>query len=116
MTGHVGTLFYMSPESMKNTPYTQKGDVYSFGIIMWELFTEQRPYSTTDNTSGDMGDWGNVMNLGFQVCSGARPDLPEVASEKEQEYINLMVKCWDGNPEARPTFTDIFPELEKLFS
>ncbi|KAG2386295.1 hypothetical protein C9374_002741 [Naegleria lovaniensis] len=43
-TANVGTLFYMSNEMISGTKYNHKTDVYSFGIVMWELFFEENPY------------------------------------------------------------------------
>ena len=74
--------------------YTKKSDVYSFAMLCYELFT-----------------WGNVpfQNLSERflseaVISGKRPDYPE---DCPMAIWKLMERMWDGNPEARPNFTDI---------
>jgi serine/threonine protein kinase len=48
MTGNIGTLVYMSPEILLNQPYNDRCDVYSFGIIMHEMYFETRPYTSDE--------------------------------------------------------------------
>jgi serine/threonine protein kinase len=44
MTGVVGTLAWMAPEVLANQRYTERADVYSYGIVLWELLTRQCPF------------------------------------------------------------------------
>lgn len=46
MTGQAGTFHWMAPEVLENSPYTQKADVYSFGIVMWEILAREPPFAT----------------------------------------------------------------------
>jgi serine/threonine protein kinase len=119
MTGNIGTLVYMSPEVLLNKPYDDRCDVYSFGIIMHEMYFEIRPYTTDE--------FGNLFvrihifltifqNLGYQVISGSRPIVPTnlQLTEAQHAYIELMKRCWDPEPLSRPSMGETYEELERI--
>jgi mitogen-activated protein kinase kinase kinase 7 len=115
MTGNVGTLSYMSPEVIRHKSYGEKCDVYSFGIIMFELFFEMDAY-----TNPNESDFGNLFNLAIEVTKGKRPIIPDSIefsyTEQEDKYFVLMKKCWQEEAEGRPTFLDLYEELEYITS
>eukprot|EP00761_Pharyngomonas_kirbyi_P005713 gb/GECH01005718.1/.p1 GENE.gb/GECH01005718.1/~~gb/GECH01005718.1/.p1 ORF type:complete len:1252 (+),score=281.43 gb/GECH01005718.1/:1-3756(+) len=110
MTQQAGTPFYMAPEilqeskSLIGTPC----DVYSFGIVMWEILTRKKLYADLP--------WTKVT---MQVCEGKRPALPAPYNDEEYlhdhphvaNYIRLMQRCWAQHPEDRPTFDDVLHQL-----
>ncbi|KAL0485125.1 shkA [Acrasis kona] len=104
MMTFVGTPNYMSPEVVCGGTYTEKCDVYSFAIIMFELFFESKAYQSLD------------LDNDFVKCSkithGERPWIPEGfiienASERERIYLELMVVCWSQESELRPSFSQV---------
>lgn len=100
MTNKIGTYQWMAPEVISSEQYSEKADVFSFGIILWELATRKPPYreKTGQQVAQEV------------VKSGLRPPLPKKCPE---QFLSLMQRCWDQNPEARPTFSRIIEELEK---
>jgi serine/threonine protein kinase len=126
MTGRIGTIRFMSPEVIRNERYTQLCDVYSFGIVMWETFFEATAYTCMNNssqssagshTSSQTEEILNPWNLGLQIASGVRPGVPHdlsVYSQQEQQYLELMMKCWDHETSNRPTFCDIIDSIAQL--
>eukprot|EP01135_Chromosphaera_perkinsii_P010534 Nk52_evm44s2152 gene=Nk52_evmTU44s2152 len=87
----VGSIYWTAPEILRNQEYTEKADVYSFGIIMWELFTRKELYK-------DM----HPVSVGYRVMKrGLRPELNEDIPDGVRE---LIAKCWDEEPEERPNF------------
>jgi hypothetical protein len=75
---------------------------------MYEVFFEKRPY--VDSSSGS-NDLSSLFNVGFKVMQGERPTYPNVDrefTEKEQAYLNTMKKCWEADPDLRPSFTEIY--------
>jgi serine/threonine protein kinase len=113
MTGNVGTLTYMSPEVLRHKSYGEKCDVYSFGIIMFEIFFEMDAYQNEYEK-----DFGNLFNLAFEIIQGRRPKIPDSIefnyTEKEEVYFKVMKQCWVEDETLRPTFVDICEELETI--
>ena len=102
MTATVGTPAFMAPEVTSQTAqaqYNPKSDVYAFGMILWCMATGKTPYE-------DEGIL-NVFSLALQVAQGLRPALPE-----DSHFKSLIQKCWDTDPAARPSFTEIQVELQ----
>lgn len=104
MTQQVGTFVYMSPEVVLGEFYDEKTDVFSFGILMFELIVETlKPY----------GDQSNVQ---FKVARNPlfRPVFPEsfVISPSQMFLVKLMTQCWNHDPAERPSFDTICSVLE----
>ncbi|RIB13249.1 kinase-like domain-containing protein [Gigaspora rosea] len=78
--------------------YTQKSDIYSFGIIMSEVFTGYPPYHDVPHEFG----------LALEIYKGLRP---KIRCEVPQLFLELMNKCLDAEPQNRPTAE----ELDKYF-
>ncbi len=88
-------VFYA--QVLKGTRYNEKADVYSYAILVWELLTRQRPYTNID-----------PLRLTMEVAKGMRPTLPRSGDPK---LVDLMKRCWDDDPSARPSFAKILSEL-----
>ncbi|CEO96152.1 Protein kinase domain-containing protein [Plasmodiophora brassicae] len=101
MTGQCGTFQWMAPEVISNEMYTEKADVYSFGIIVWELFARKVPFEGM-----------NGVQVSVAVSTkGLRPDMPP---DVPAGVARLIEDCWTTDPQARPTFTDIVRRLKLL--
>ncbi|RIA80467.1 kinase-like domain-containing protein [Glomus cerebriforme] len=90
-----GVISYIASEVLRGKPYTKAADIYSFGIIMWEI------------TSG-IPAFHNIfhdLNLFLDICKGIRPKIIEGTMP---EYVELMKRCWDNNHEKRPTANEFF--------
>ncbi len=112
MTGNVGTILYMAPEILRNKvnqAQSTKVDVYSFGIIMYEVFFEEQPYQANAE------QFESIIGLATQVMDDTRPTIPwkllADAQDKEKRYLELMKTCWHGDPTKRPSFDEVFSEL-----
>lgn len=96
-----GTPAWTAPEIVKMERYTEKVDVYSFGIILWELITRQEPYG------GQKG-----VQIAYAAAEqGLRPKIPAYCPP---EYAELMQECWAGRPDDRPSFEEILRRLFQL--
>ncbi|PKK63255.1 kinase-like protein [Rhizophagus irregularis] len=88
--GAYGVLPFIAPELLKNKPYTMASDIYSFGMIMWELIVGKAPFA----------DRAHDEELATEICrKGLRPEIP---SDIPECFINLLRQCWDSNPFKRP--------------
>ncbi|KAL0478477.1 hypothetical protein AKO1_008222 [Acrasis kona] len=112
MTGYVGTLTYMSPEVIMSEQYDTSCDVYSFGIVMYELFFETKAYSTFEM---EQNEFMNMFHIGIGVTKGNRPVIPNHNySERELKYLTLMKQCWGGDVNSRPCFSNIIQEITMI--
>jgi len=103
MSGETGSLRYMAPEVAEGLPYNHKADVYSFGIIFWEMNAGKRPFS------------GLSRDTFYEqvVHGGGRPHL----SKKWPSELNkLIADCWNVDVDSRPTFEQIVDRIDELLT
>ncbi|XP_067036143.1 fibroblast growth factor receptor 3-like isoform X1 [Acropora muricata] len=92
---------WMAIESLFDNVYTTESDVWSYGILLWELITlGSSPYP------GVAG-----RDIHKLIKHGYRMDKPENCS---QQMYQLMLSCWAANAEDRPSFTDLRNDLEEM--
>ncbi|RGB34762.1 kinase-like domain-containing protein [Rhizophagus diaphanus] len=84
----------MAPEVLRGKPYTPASDIYSFSMIMWEFTSGIPPFN---NRAHD-------IQLSLSICEGERPEIIE---NTPQSYVDLMKKCWDGDPLKRPSSKEV---------
>lgn len=107
-TGATNT--HRSPERWKNAAnFTDKSDVYSFAILMWEVFNDDEEpfvYCRTD------------QDLRREVCeNNSRPPVnPAMIQQATSELIELMTACWDGDADNRPAMKTVLVTLENIVS
>uniref|UniRef100_A0A8C6LFR4 Guanylate cyclase n=1 Tax=Nothobranchius furzeri TaxID=105023 RepID=A0A8C6LFR4_NOTFU len=109
-----GRDLWTAPEHLRKNDVSQKGDVYSYGIIAHEIILRQTPFYTQccSNTIEKMHRVQFPRDNTF-----FRPDLNfEGASDREVELYMLIKNCWDEDPERRPDFKKIELTLGKIFS
>ncbi|CAF2207813.1 uncharacterized protein LOC106354792 [Brassica napus] len=100
-----GTLPWMAPELLNgsSSKVSEKVDVFSFGIVLWEILTGEEPYGTMH--------YGAI--IGGIVNNTLRPTIPAFCDD---EWRTLMEECWAPNPMARPSFTEIAGRLRVMSS
>jgi serine/threonine protein kinase len=97
-----GSLRYLSPENAKRKPSGLPADVYSFGVLLWELCTLKLPY-------------GQFHTVGqFQEKVHERRWRPSLKAIPNQRLRQLIRRCWAADSTARPTFRQVRIELEEL--
>lgn len=97
-TNNMGTVMYMAPENIEGKRYNYKNDVFSFGIILYNIFVGDNP-------------WTNIGRFQIQskIVSCQRPVIPDSIPEK---ISKLIKECWAQNPEERPSINEIINKLE----
>ena len=85
---------WMAPESISDGTYTSQSDVWSYGVVLWEIATlAELPYQGLSNDE-----------VQSHVKSGQHPTPPKDCSD---DLSSLMLECWQTQPNSRPTFFDI---------
>ncbi|XP_045383548.1 vascular endothelial growth factor receptor 3 isoform X10 [Lemur catta] len=95
-------LKWMAPESIFDKVYSSQSDVWSFGVLLWEIFSlGASPYP------------GVQINEEFcqRLKDGTRMRAPELATPAIRR---LMLSCWSGDPKARPAFSELVEILGDL--
>lgn len=101
MTMQCGTYHWMAPEVINSTQYTEKADVYSFGIILWEIAARAIPYNGMQP----------VQVVAAVINRRERPPMP---ADVPPMYATLVRACWGQDPEERPDFGEIVKWLSKI--
>ncbi|KAL7716606.1 Ephrin type-A receptor 4A [Entamoeba marina] len=96
-----GTYQYMAPEVMELKEHGLPIDVFSFGMTMYHIFTGEIPYKEMSNPQ--------IQQF---VVGGGRPELDEKSFPVG--IAELITKCWDSNPDNRPSFAQLVPTLNNI--
>ncbi|CAG8484287.1 14158_t:CDS:2, partial [Cetraspora pellucida] len=89
-----GVLPYVAPEVLRGDPYTEAADIYSLGMIMWEMSSNEPPFS----------DRAHDYKLAREICLGLRPPI---ISGTPKGYVAAMLRCWDCDQSKRPTIDEL---------
>lgn len=98
-----GTIAYMAPEVIEGNKYSGKADVYSFGILMYEVITDLTPYPELNK--------GKITVFKFTNMIINNDHRPSFKFPIKKSIKKLIERCWSKNPSDRPTFEDIFKKL-----
>lgn len=101
MTAETGTYRWMAPEVIEHKPYDHKADVFSFGVVLWELLTGKLPYEFLTPLQAAVG----------VVQQGLRPPIPKQTHPK---LVEILQRCWEQDPALRPDFSEIIDILQQL--
>ncbi|CAN4095470.1 unnamed protein product [Withania somnifera] len=101
MTAETGTYRWMAPEVIGHRPYDRKADVFSFGIVLWELLTGKLPYEFLTPLQAAVA----------VVQKGLRPTIP---THTHPMLVELLEKCWQQDPGLRPEFSEILDILQHM--
>ena len=97
-----GTVLYMPPEALVESPYfTDKGDIFSFGVVMLQVATQEPP------------SCGFVMREGQPEVDRRRADLAKIPINHPMQP--LILQCLQDNPAKRPSCTEVWKKLSNLF-
>jgi len=90
----MGVMPYVAPELFNGGTYSKATDVYAFGMLMWEISSQERPFH----------DIVHDQQLALCIFHGLRPTI---TNDMPEFYQDLMQKCWNADPAQRPTAQEI---------
>ncbi|EGC38851.1 hypothetical protein DICPUDRAFT_148427 [Dictyostelium purpureum] len=100
--GPKGTALYMAPEVMMKQEFNEKADVYSFGLILYEMATCEELFP----------EYSEIDPFYDAICNKKiRPIIP---SEYPVSLKSLISRCWDHDPNKRPSFNEITQRMEDV--
>ncbi|XP_061668963.1 mitogen-activated protein kinase kinase kinase 7 isoform X5 [Syngnathoides biaculeatus] len=102
MTNNKGSAAWMAPEVFEGSNYSEKCDVFSWGIILWEVVTRRKPFD-------EIG--GPAFRIMWAVHNGTRPPL---IKNLPKPIENLMTRCWSKDPSQRPSMEEIVKIMTHL--
>ncbi|XP_037573839.1 mitogen-activated protein kinase kinase kinase 13-like isoform X1 [Dermacentor silvarum] len=94
-----GTVAWMAPEVIRNEPCSEKVDIWSYGVVMWELLNCETPYKDVDSNAIIWGVGNNSLHL-------------PVPASCPDGFRLLMRQCWSPKPRNRPSFRHILMHLD----
>ncbi|GKD33794.1 dual specificity protein kinase splA-like protein, partial [Tanacetum coccineum] len=101
-----GTPQWMAPEILRNEQADEKSDVYSYGVVLWEITTGKIP-------------WDNLNAMQIIGAVGFMNQRLEIPKDVNPQWASLIESCWSSEPQSRPTFQEILiklKDLQKMFA
>jgi serine/threonine protein kinase len=89
-----GVVPYIAPEIFTGSAFSKESDIYSLGMIMWELAAGCKPFASVEHN----------INLIYKIIDGERP---EITNDTPECFSNLMRGCWNSDPSKRPSIAEI---------
>ncbi|XP_048699802.1 mitogen-activated protein kinase kinase kinase 21 isoform X2 [Caretta caretta] len=96
-----GTYAWMAPEVIKSSVFSKGSDIWSYGVLLWELLTGEVPYRGIDGLAVAYGVAVNKLTL----------PIPSTCPEP---FAKLMKECWEQDPHIRPSFALILEQLTAI--
>ncbi|CAH9120476.1 unnamed protein product [Cuscuta epithymum] len=96
-----GTPQWMAPEVLRNEPSDEKADVYSFGVILWELATEKIP-------------WDNLNTMQVIGAVGFMNQRLDIPKDVNPQWASIIESCWHSEPQCRPTFQELMDKFKEM--
>ncbi|XP_050520331.1 mitogen-activated protein kinase kinase kinase 10-like isoform X2 [Daktulosphaira vitifoliae] len=96
-----GTYAWMAPEVIKKSTFSKASDVWSYGVLLWELLTGETPYKGIDALAVAYGVAVNKLTL-------------PIPSTCPHPFRELMEACWHSDSHMRPSFEDILKSLDDI--
>jgi serine/threonine protein kinase len=128
---------------LNGNPYDEKADLYSYAMVLYEMISNRMPFEELSIDSQVplctapvpfcVNVFASVCLLYLQIClrfcfclhmipqvinavcyKNQRPILPLPSERLPKEFLSLVQRCWDGDPKARPAFTEVVKVLDEI--
>jgi len=104
-----GTPVYMAPEVLRGERYDEQADLYSFGIVLWELLTRQVPFQGMIPVVAG-------MKIAYESLRPPMPAAESLGQAQQLQYAELVVECWAQLATVRPRFEQVVERLDQMVS
>ncbi|EDW65310.1 mitogen-activated protein kinase kinase kinase 7 [Drosophila virilis] len=101
MTNNRGSAAWMAPEVFEGSKYTEKCDIFSWAIVLWEVLSRKQPFKDIDN----------AYTIQWKIYKGERPPLLDNCPRHIEQ---LMTACWKTAPEDRPSMNYIVGVMNEI--
>ncbi|XP_034484048.1 mitogen-activated protein kinase kinase kinase 7 [Drosophila innubila] len=101
MTNNRGSAAWMAPEVFEGSKYTEKCDIFSWAIVLWEVLSRKQPFKDIDN----------AYTIQWKIYKGERPPLLDNCPKHIEQ---LMTACWKTAPEDRPSMQYIVGKMNEI--
>ena len=85
---------WLAPEILCGKGYSESADVYAYGVILYEIFTQKEFF----------GEFTFMSAMEDALIAGKRPEIPNTLHD---DFVNIIERCWNQEPEKRPSFEEI---------
>lgn len=109
MTAGMGTSFWIAPEVLRGRDYDEKADVFSFGVVLSELDTDDYPYWSAANSPGSKLQEGEILQL---VAAGKL--RPAFSRSCPASILRVADRCLQVRPENRPNAVELVQMFQEL--
>ena len=104
----IGNYQYTAPEALRGSlsvPYSREIDVYSFGILFWEILTGKIPFQELKENPN------TCHKIEQMIIDGYRPSLDDLPNDIPPCIIEMIEQCWNSKPSSRPSLGKIISVL-----
>lgn len=95
----------MAPEVLHGRAYDSKADIYSLGIMLWEMWYGKRAFLDMEMVITLLEQFRKLLD------DGCRPEHLEGCKKPPIRWENVVTQCWAGNPQSRPTAAECATEM-----
>ncbi|GLD93771.1 hypothetical protein PINS_up015655 [Pythium insidiosum] len=109
MTAAIGTSFWIAPEVLLGRDYDERADMFSFGVVLAEIDTDDYPYWNEKNPAGNKIQEQAILHM---VAAGTM--RPEFSPDCPKAILNIAEMCLQADPDDRPTAQQVVYLLRQM--
>ncbi|KAF1334685.1 Tkl protein kinase, partial [Globisporangium splendens] len=109
MTAGIGTSFWIAPEVLLGKDYDERADIFSYGVVLSEIDTDDYPYWNAKNPPQSKQEETSILRM---VATGEL--IPEFSGDCPKPILELALSCLHVDPEQRPTAAEVVYALQQI--
>ena len=109
-----GTVSYLSPEQVAQKPLSTKADIFSWGVVLYEIFGGQRPFRSEQEEVRGVSAAGAELSIIRRIVKDRPASLRELNGELDKELEWVVLQCLDKKPAQRPDAHALLSVLKRV--